>query len=47
MAAIIPINNPMAMAIKIELTAKTMVFGKVSEMIELTDFPDFLKEVLR
>jgi hypothetical protein len=46
-AANMPINIPNTIAIKIEVIANTMVLGKVSEMIRLTDLPDFLKEVLR
>ena len=47
MAAIIPTSKPKTIAMTMELMAKTIVFGKVSAIIELTDLPDFLKEVLK
>ena len=46
-AAIIPIIKPRTIAKQIDDIANTIVLGKVSEMIVLTNLPDFLKEVLR
>ena len=42
MAATIPTSKPKTIAMAMELKAKTIVFGKVSAIIELTDLPDFL-----
>ena len=42
-AANIPIKIPSIIAINIEENARTTVLGNVSEIILLTNLPDFLK----
>ena len=42
-----PNNIPKKSAIQMEAKAKTKVFGKVSAITEVTDFPLFTKDSLR
>ena len=47
MAVVTPKIIPKKIANRIELTAKTQVSGKVSEITEFTDLPLFTKDSLK